>query len=185
MSPVEALRDAIGAIADALNTGKTDWRLREEGAADADFIADLYASTRWEELAPVPWSDEAKTAFLHNQSRLQADHYRKNYPGAALCIIERDGDPVGRLYLYTSPGEFRLMDIVLISTLRGQGLGERMLQALIGAAERQSRSVTLHVEPNNPAQRLYARLGFTLIEDRGVHHFLGWTPSSAIDTTLP
>jgi ribosomal protein S18 acetylase RimI-like enzyme len=36
--------------------------------------------------------------------------------------------------------------------------------------------VTLHVEPLNPAQRLYRRLGFRLLEDRGVYHFLEWRP---------
>lgn len=185
MSSADGLRDAIEAIAAALAADGDDWSLREESAADASFIAELYAATRWDELAPVPWLDAAKHAFLHEQSRLQSDHYRKNYPGAALCIIEHAGLVVGRLYLYASPGEFRLMDIALVATLRRQGFGERMLRALMTIASAQSRSITLHVEPNNPAQRLYARLGFTLIEDRGVHHFLGWRPPSANSATSP
>jgi len=39
----------------------------------------------------------------------------------------------------------------------------------------------LHVEPDNPAQRLYQRLGFRLIENRGVYDFLGW--KSQLNTT--
>jgi len=35
----------------------------------------------------------------------------------------------------------------------------------------------LHGEPDNPAQRLYQRLGFRLIEHRGVYDFLGWSAS--------
>jgi ribosomal protein S18 acetylase RimI-like enzyme len=167
---------AIDAIAASFKPGSGDWALRTETEQDAAFIAELYAATRWDELAQVPWLDAAKRDFLHDQSRLQSDHYRKNYPGAALCIIERDGVRVGRLYLYASPGEFRLMDIVLSAELRGLGHGERMLRALMDVAAAQSRSITLHVEPNNPAQRLYARLGFRLIEDRGVYQFLGWHP---------
>lgn len=174
MSHAADLRAAVHAIAAALNSTEARWTLRDETAADERFIADLYASTRWDELAVVPWPDEAKTAFLHDQSRLQSDHYRKNYPGAVLAIVERDRLSVGRLYLYASPGEFRLMDIALHPALRGQGHGERMLHALMRVAADQARSITLHVEPNNPAQRLYARLGFTLIEDRGVNHYLGW-----------
>ena len=68
------------------------------------------------------------------------------------------------------------MDIVLTAALRGLGHGERILRALMDVARAQSRTITLHVEPNNPAQRLYARLGFRLIEDRGVYQFLGWHP---------
>ena len=175
MTPAEELLAAIKAVAAALTASRPAFSLRDETADDETFIAQLYAATRWEELAQIPWLDAAKHAFLHDQSRLQSDHYRKNYPGAALCIIERDGVRVGRLYLYASPGEFRLMDIVLTAELRGLGYGERMLRALMDVAAAQSRSITLHVEPNNPAQRLYARLGFRLIEDRGVYHFLGWT----------
>ena len=34
-------------------------------------------------------------------------------------------------------------------------------------------------EPNNPALKLYERLGFRLIEERGVYLFLGWMPTAA------
>ena len=36
--------------------------------------------------------------------------------------------------------------------------------------------VTIHVERVNPAQRLYRRLGFTLLEDRGMYLLLEWRP---------
>jgi ribosomal protein S18 acetylase RimI-like enzyme len=172
------LRTAIDAVAAALSLDGEQWTLREEADADQPVVDALYRSTRWTELEQVPWPDEAKRQFLDSQSRLQADHYRRNYPGAVLGLLERVGVPVGRFYLHASPGEFRLMDIVLLPEHRGIGLGERMLRALMQVAQAQGRSITLHVEPNNPAQRLYARLGFALIEDRGVYHFLGWSPPS-------
>ena len=171
-----ALADALHAVGQALAAPDVEWRLREEAETDRDFVDALYTAMRWDELAAVPWPDDAKHAFLRDQSRLQADHYRRNYPGAALCVIERDQRPVGRFYLYASPSEFRLMDIALVPEWRARGLGERMLRALMAVAQAQHRQITLHVEPNNPAQRLYARLGFGLVEDRGVYHFFGWTP---------
>jgi len=147
-------------------------------AADSDraFLCALYAATRRDELAPVPWPDDAKQAFLAEQFELQDRHYRANYPGADLLVIERDAVPVGRVYVYRSPGEIRLMDIVLLETERGRGLGSALLAELLDEARATRASITLHVEPDNPAQRLYARLGFRLIEDRGVYHFLGWSP---------
>ena len=36
------------------------------------------------------------------------------------------------------------------------------------------KSVTIHVERMNPALRLYERLGFRLVEDKGVYLFLSW-----------
>lgn len=170
---------ALDAVRDALAAGGGEWRLRDEVESDRDFVDELYTAIRWDELAVIPWPDAAKRAFLRDQSRLQADHYRRNYPGAALCVVECDGAAVGRFYLYASAGEYRLMDIALVPAWRGRGHGGRMLAALMAAARAERRQITLHVEPNNPAQRLYARLGFELIEDRGVYHFLGWTPVGA------
>lgn len=170
---------ALDAVRDALAAGGGGWCLRDEVESDRDFVDELYTAIRWDELAAIPWPDAAKLAFLRDQSRLQADHYRRNYPGAALCVVECDGAAVGRFYLYASAGEYRLMDIALVPAWRGRGHGGRMLAALMAAARAERRQITLHVEPNNPAQRLYARLGFELIEDRGVYHFLGWTPVGA------
>lgn len=170
------LERALDAMVAALALKGQGWSWREERAADQPFVDALYATTRWDELAPLPWPDAAKHGFLHEQSRLQAAHYRQNYPGALLALLECAAEPFGRVYLYASAGEFRLMDIALLPNWRGRGIGQELLRALMLAAVAQSRRITLHVEPNNPAQRLYARLGFELVEDRGVYHFLGWTP---------
>jgi len=48
--------------------------LRPAGPEDIAFLFRVYASTRTEELAPVPWSDEQKRAFLAMQFDLQ-DRY--------------------------------------------------------------------------------------------------------------
>ena len=63
-------------------------------------MARLYASTRTEELAPVPWPEEIKQAFLQAQFELQHAHYRKHYRHAESLVIERAGQPIGRLYLH-------------------------------------------------------------------------------------
>lgn len=52
-------------------------------------MARLYASTRIGELAPVPWPEEIKQAFLHSQFELQHAHYRKHYHHAEFLVIER------------------------------------------------------------------------------------------------
>jgi len=128
-------------------------------------------------MAPVPWPEEAKLAFLAEQSDLQHRHYVANYPGADLLVIESDAIPIGRIYVYRSKNEIRLMDIALVPDWRNRGIGTRLLGELMAEARGSGSSITLHVEPNNPAQRMYQRLGFTLIEQRGVYDFLGWNPA--------
>ena len=146
--------------------------------SDHTFLRDLYASVRAAELAPVPWPDAAKRAFLDEQFTLQHQHYVKNYPGADLLLIEQAARPIGRVYVYRTPAEIRLMDIALIEVERGRGIGTALLAELLDEARATHRELTLHVEPESPAQRLYQRLGFRLIEQRGVYDFLGWRASS-------
>lgn len=148
--------------------------LREETAQDQEFVTALYADTRWEELRPVEWPEAAKHSFLAQQSRLQSAHYREHYPGAELLLIVRDEMPIGRIYLRAGASEVRLMDIALLGRECGRGIGGVLVRALQALVAQRGQQLTLHVEPANPAQRLYQRLGFRLIENRGIYDFLGW-----------
>jgi ribosomal protein S18 acetylase RimI-like enzyme len=134
--------------------------LRPVGDADRAFLAHVYATTRADELAVLPWSDEQKAAFLAQQFEAQDAHYRRHYSGATLDVIEVDGEPAGRLYVHRGPREIRIVDVALTPPYRGRGLGTRLLRGLIAEAEESGRSLSIHVEIHNPARRLYERLGF-------------------------
>lgn len=149
-------------------------RLRPIVDADAAFLRDLYAASRSNEMALVDWPDDVKRQFLAEQFALQHRHYEKVYIGADFLLIEHGIDPIGRIYVYRSPSEIRLMDIALVPAWRGRGIGTALLEELMAEARATQSELTLHVEPDNPAQRLYKRLGFRLIEQRGVYDFLGW-----------
>ncbi len=127
-------------------------------------------------MAPVPWPEEAKRAFLTDQFRLQRTHYRTHYEGAQFLVIEAKERPVGRLYLHATPDEVRVMDIALVPEHRGRGTGGALLREILAQAREDGKRVTCHVEFNNPAQRLYNRLGFRTAEERGVYLFLEWRP---------
>lgn len=150
--------------------------LRPARPDDLEFLFRLYASTRTEELAPVPWSQEQKTTFLRQQFEAQDRHYRQHYAGAEFLVIELDGQPTGRLYRQRMPGEHRLMDIALLPQWRGQGLGSRLMREVLELAWQEGLPVRIHVEKFNPALRLYQRLGFRVLEDRGVYWFMECAP---------
>ena len=146
--------------------------LRPITAADEPFLAALYASTRSEELAPVPWSDEQKRSFLEMQFRAQSIHYAKHYSSGDFRIIESNGQPVGRLYLHRTPEEIRVVDISLLPDRRGRGIGTKLLQGVLEEAAASNRRVTIHVEHFNPAKHLYERLGFQQVETNGVYDLM-------------
>jgi len=160
----------------ALQDGHRDVTLRDERDEDVPFLCGLYAEVRAQELAPVDWSEARKRTFTDSQFALQREHYRRHYPGAEFLVIERDGVPIGRVYLCAFVDTIRLMDIALVEAQRGQGIGTVLVRELMQLARERGTTLTLHVEPHNPAQRLYARLGFKFVEKRSVYDFLEWTP---------
>lgn len=123
------------------------------------------------------WPEERKREFLASQFALQHDHYAKVYVGADFLLVQYEDQPIGRVYVYRSAAEIRLMDIALVDSWRARGIGSALLAELMEEARETGSELTLHVEPENPAQRLYRRLGFRLIENRGVYDFLGWRAS--------
>jgi ribosomal protein S18 acetylase RimI-like enzyme len=153
-------------------------RLRPVTDADRTFLVDLYASTREAELAQVSWEDDAKRAFVEHQFAAQDAHYRGNYPGATLDLIEVDGERAGRLYVHRGPSDIRIMDIALAPTYRGRGIGSALVRSLAEEADASGRKLSIHVEMNNPAGRLYARLGFLPAGEHGVYVLMERPPAS-------
>lgn len=153
-------------------------RLVEERDEDREFLARLYASTRIEELQPVPWSQEGKKEFLRTQFEAQDRHYREHYADTIRQLIRVDGDLAGRLYLQHREDELRIVDIALLPEYRGRGIGSALLEQVLDEAVRARKAVRIHVEKNNPAYGLYRRLGFRTLEDKGVYDLLEWRASS-------
>ena len=151
-------------------------RLRPAGAGDRDFLLQVYASTREEELRLVDWSDEQKAAFVRQQFEAQDAYYRDNYDPVTFDVIEVDGASAGRLYVARWDDEIRIIDIALLPEYRGRGIGTELLRALLDEAAEAGKRLSIHVELNNPARRLYDRLGFTPIEERGLYLLMEAAP---------
>jgi len=152
---------------------------RPEQPGDEPFLFQLYASTRAAEMQLVPWDHAQKEAFLRSQFALQTHHYRKYYPNAAFLIVQLDEQPIGRLYVDRSGPCVLVIDIALLPGHRGVGIGGRLMQDVLSEAAAAGKTVQIHVEHNNPALRLYGRLGFHEIENKGIHYLMEWSPEAA------
>ena len=146
--------------------------LRPATDDDLPFLFRLYASTREEELAPVGWAPEVQEAFLLQQFEAQHLWYREQYNGASFDVVEVGGEPVGRFYVARWPREIRVVDVSVMPSHRGRGIGSELLSTLFEEADLAGKPVSIHVERENRAQRLYERLGFRLLEDKGVYLLL-------------
>lgn len=144
--------------------------------SDAEFLLSVYASTRAEELAVVPWTAAERDAFLRMQFDAQDRAYREQRPAAAFDVILVDGAPAGRLYVDRSVDEIRIVDIALLPEHRGIGVGTLLIRRVLDEGIQTGRPVTIHVERANRARALYERLDFRQISTTGVHDLLECRP---------
>ncbi len=153
------------------------FHIRPANEDDTRLLFEVYASTRTEELDPVPWTTEQKLQFLAFQFQSQDAHYRELFPEATFSVIEVDGAGAGRLYVNRTAERIHVIDIALLPSARGKGIGARILNGLFDEATAKQLPVTISVEKFNPAKRLYERLGFRMIEDGEVYQRMEWRPS--------
>lgn len=150
--------------------------LRQVEPRDDEFLLSVYASTRAEELAVVDWPEGQKDVFLRHQFAAQTTHYHEHYTGASFDVIEVDGERAGRLYVARWDDEIRVMDLALLPDWRGAGIGTQLLGELLAEAAAGGKKVSIHVEAENPARRLYERIGFVPVGEHGVYLLLETTP---------
>src|SRR3954471_13752764 len=95
--------------------------LRPITPQDEEFLLQVYASARAEELAQVPWSDAQREAFLRAQLAAQHAHYKQHNPVATHDLILMDDEAIGRLYVARREQEIRILDITILPAHRSRG----------------------------------------------------------------
>jgi ribosomal protein S18 acetylase RimI-like enzyme len=151
--------------------------LRDTCPEDEEFLLQVYYSTRADEMALVPWTDEQKAGFVRMQFNAQHAHYHQSFPAADYKIILRHDEPVGRLYVDKDGETFEILDVTIVPAHRNEGIGSGLLRQLLAEATHERKVVRIHVESYNPSQSLFQRLGFSMIEENGLNHLLEWRPT--------
>lgn len=153
--------------------------LRPVTPADDAFLFELYASTR-PDIASLGLPAAQRDMLLRVQWMAQRHGYQSRYPHGEHQLVLVEGSLAGRLWVAREPEELRLVDVSLLPAHRGTGVGTELLRALQQEAAAAGKPLRLSVARDNPAQRLYARLGFTLVAggDAGTEPYLAleWRP---------
>jgi GNAT superfamily N-acetyltransferase len=148
--------------------------LRDITPEDDAFLREVYACTRAQEIAMVPWNDEQREAFLRFQFDAQHSYYHEQFPDARYQIIIDEGEPVGRLYVARRASEIKILDLTVLPQYRKTGVGSKLMQDLLAEAKAGGKPVLIWVEQTNPSQKLFKDLGFSKIEDDGYQDLLEW-----------
>ncbi|CAM3942234.1 GNAT family N-acetyltransferase [Cohnella lubricantis] len=136
---------------------------------------ELYAASRASEMEAWGWPEELRQPFLAMQFRMQQQAYKTSYPNGTVRTIEFAGAPVGKLHSAAEDDTLVLIDLSLLPEYRSRGIGTEAIRQLQCEAAGQSfRKVRLTVRTDNPALRLYERLGFVPVEQASIDIRMEW-----------
>jgi ribosomal protein S18 acetylase RimI-like enzyme len=144
---------------------------------DQPFVEKVYRSTREKELSSTNWPEEQKHRFVIMQSMAQELEYKNKFKDSTYQLILYKKIPAGRLYLWESDKELRVLDISLLPEFQGKGIGGKILTDIINSAHKKNKIVCLHVAPGNPAKKLYERLGFKFIRNEATREYMECKPA--------
>lgn len=149
-------------------------RLQAASIADEPFLFSVYASTRAEEIAAVPWNDEQKNLFLQSQFRAQQQYYLERYPQASLSVIKLKNESIGRLYIAELADEIRIVDITVLPEFQKRGIGTKLVGDILKTGAETQKPVQIYIENFNPSAKFFAKFGFAPISEHGIHVLWCW-----------
>jgi GNAT superfamily N-acetyltransferase len=150
------------------------YHIRPATSADEAFLRDmLYHAIHVPEGHPAPPHD---VVYRPEIAKYVSDRGAPNDIGF-IAVDAESQQPMGAtwLRLFTSENRgFGYVDdatpeltIAILPGYRGQGIGTALLTHLLEAARGRYAAVSLSVARENPARRLYERLGFEVVGTRG------------------
>jgi GNAT superfamily N-acetyltransferase len=157
--------------------------LRVADEADAAFLRALFESARPDAMIIATWPDAVRKTFLDQQFRFQTIHYGRAYADADRLIIFEQGQPIGRMILSRAEADWCIVDIALMPSSRGRGVGTLLLRAIQDWAIRaEARGIWLTVDMGNSARRLYERMGFVTVEEEIPGITMAWRSTAQLKT---
>lgn len=106
----------------------------------------------------LPHTMIAQQAAFHRSAHDAA------HPDAMHRIVTCNGIPIAHILVTWTPSATHGVDIAVLPRHRATGAGSYMLRAWLAVADAHGLMAKLEVRADNPARRLYARLGFAEID---------------------
>lgn len=140
-------------------------KIRKASLSDLDQLVPLFDAYRvfYEQTSDV----KSARTFLH-------ERISKNQ--STILIGEKDGTAIGFTQIYPLFSSVSMQSLHLLNDLfvdpncRGEGIGEKLLEAAKEfAIEQGSKGLNLETHHTNPARKLYERLGW--VNDQDYLHF--------------
>jgi ribosomal protein S18 acetylase RimI-like enzyme len=141
------------------------------GDADRDFV---FAARRdgfkpYVEATFGPWVDDFQRPLCDN-----------DLDELPFQIVELDGVAIGYACVVHAADHDFLDEIAMLPAYQGRGIGSALVRDMMIAAAARCVPLRLSVLEVNPAQRLYARLGFRVTRLEPPRVKMEWMPAPAV-----
>jgi ribosomal protein S18 acetylase RimI-like enzyme len=144
-----------------------DLRVRPALSSDREFLFEVRRATLRAYVEQTSGWDDA-------EQRVTADREFAELPFA---VVEESGRAVGYVCVIHQRECDFIDEIALLPEAQGRGIGTQLLRDILLAAQQRGVPVQLSVFVNNPAQALYARLGFEVVRVEEPRMLMQWTPA--------
>ena len=99
----------------------------------------------------------------------QESRFREHFEISDISIVQVDGEDVGYTKVESHDDHVFLAGVYIAAGQRNRGIGTAVIEDLIARAAAEKKVLRLRVLRPNPCQRLYKRLGFTIIGESDSH----------------
>ncbi len=142
---------------------------------DDEFLYEVYASSRMDEINEWQWDEQQKQQFLKMQYYCQKVYYKNIYSHLETRIIVSKNEKIGRLLLADFKEKFVIVDLTILPEFQNQGVGTKILVEVQGYAQKHQKDIQLSVyRSNEGAIKLYEQLGFQQVECTDMYIFMEW-----------
>lgn len=172
--------------------------LQPAAAADQPLLLRLFVESRAGIFAAAGLDEPQLEAMLRSQFQFRSHSYAQEHPAAEdRIVVTVAGERIGRVLIDWSGKSARLIDIAILQSHQGRGIGTNVLQHCLHEAAERGCSLQLTVDRGSRAERLYASLGFAVIGETPLHRemealsntkgntSMRTTPSTAVSVTAP
>jgi ribosomal protein S18 acetylase RimI-like enzyme len=158
-APLPPAADETDRRPPSADTGCGRYRLRPAGPKDCEFLYALRKRTMAEFVEQYPdWTEAHREAFY------------MDFDPAIHSIIVVDGRDAGAMAVRRTDREFYFANLHLLPDFQGRWLGTWIFRDLMAEADTRGVPIRFHVMKNNPARRLYERLGFSICAETDIRY---------------